>query len=171
MSVDHRVIVANAFRIFGVLLGLPAAVVLIKLVVDFATLHSAPPVQPAHHLDVGTYGIVALLSYGAQGMGALLGFLGTLAVFAAVLIGIAAALALGFAILLYFTSRGIGRGQSWARVTAILISIFFLLSWIGALFAVQRDFIAVACGGVALSLYALWVLGWKYAPPVARTGT
>jgi hypothetical protein len=161
--VDHRWIVAAEFRVFGFVLGLPALAVLINLGWDWWNLRGAPPPPPAQHLEIQKYGLVALLSDGAQGLGAMLGFLGTLASFAAALIGIVAALALLFGMLLYFTGSGIGHHKTWARVVAILVTVVCLLTWIGLLFNAQQGVVAVAALGTVLALYTLWVLGWKFA--------
>jgi hypothetical protein len=160
---DYRSIIAWQFRIGGLLLGLPALAILLKLGVDVWTVPPAPKIQPSQHLDVGTYGLVALLSDGAQGLGAMLGVLGTLAGFAAIAIGVVAALALLLGTLLYFTGGGVGRGENWARIVAIMVSIVFFLFWSAMLFADQRGVVAVAGFGTAVALATLWILGWRYA--------
>jgi hypothetical protein len=161
--VNHRWIVAGEFRIFGLVLGLPALAVLINLAWDWWSLRGAPAPQPSQNLDVGKYGLVALLSYGAEGIGAMFKVLGTLASFAAVMVGVVSVLALVLGVLLYFTGGGIDRGEGWARVIAIMVSIVCLCSWIGSLFVLQDGALGVAGVGTALALYTLWVLGWKFA--------
>ena len=91
-----------------------------------------------------------------------MGVLGTFAGFAAAAIGVVAALALMLGTLLYFTGGGIGRGENWARGVAIMLSIVFLLIWIG-LSAAQHGIMAVPGLGIVLALATLWVLGWKFA--------
>jgi hypothetical protein len=93
----------------------------------------------------------------------MLGFFGTLASFAAALIGIVAALALVLGILLYFTGGGIGHHKTWARVVAVMVTVVCLLTWIGLLFNAEHGVVAVAALGTVLALYTLWVLGWKFA--------
>jgi hypothetical protein len=161
--VDHRSIVAGEFRIFGIVLALPAAVELISLAWDWWSLRGAPPSDPSQHLSVSKYGLVALLSYGAEGLGTMLGFLGWVASLAAAVIGIISAFAFLSGLLLYFTGGGVDRGENWARVIAIMVSIVCLILWIGSFSVLQNGWLAVSGVGTVLALYTLWVLARKFA--------
>lgn len=161
---SQSVIVAYGFRALGLLIGVPSLLVLFDLVVNLFVLNTPMP-QPDNSppLDVQKYGIVALLSYGARGVGAMFGALGALAEWVAQLLAMALFFVVLFALLLYFTGRGIAHHASWARVMGIAISVLVLIGWTSALSVLSREGIVVACVGIAVSLYTIWVLGWRYA--------
>ena len=160
---DHRHIVAWIFRIFAGVAGLPALAMLIKIGIDVVALKAAPPVAPSQHLDVKTYGLIALLSDGTQGLAAMLGFLSGLGFVAMIVIAIVALLAVMLAVLLLFTGNGIAHRAGWARGTGIVLAGVFLLVWVGLLFVLDRDALPVPILGSAIAAYMLWVLAARYA--------
>jgi len=166
----HRRIVAVGFRILGLLLGIPAFAALAGLTysaIDLGSLPIPPPDNSAY-LDVGTYGLVGLLSNGAKavgtGLGKLLALLSGAATWVVVSLAIALLLTLLFAVLLFFVGRGIGRHAKWARIVGMLLAAGFILAPIGVLAVLPRDLMLLACLPFGLSFYTLWVLGWKFEP-------
>jgi hypothetical protein len=161
---NQSAIVAYGFRILGLLMGVPSFLVLLDLVVNLFVLKTPAP-QPDNSapLDVQKYGIVALLDYGARGMGAMFGAFAAMAEWVAQLVVVALFFVVLFALLLYFTGRGIAHHATWARVMGIAICMLVLIGWTSALSVLSREGIAVACVGIAVSLYTIWVLGWRYA--------
>lgn len=157
----HRDIVAWGFTIGGAALAVPSAVGLVAVV---WAMFSAPttPENKGEYLDVGTYGIAGLLANGAKGVGALFDWMGGVAAWVeGVLAGVLGA-ALLFAILLFFTGRGIARHASGAGTLGIVLSVIFALVWAAILLSVNRNAaMAVPALGLAAALYAIWVLGWK----------
>jgi hypothetical protein len=161
---NQSVIVAVGFRVFSLLLGVPSFVVLIDIVVNLFVLKTPMP-QPDNSapLDVQKYGVVALLDYGARGIGAMFGAFSALAVWVAQLFAALLFVVVLFALLLYFTGRGIAHHAMWARVMGMLICVALLLACVGLLSVTDRTATAVVCMGIAVSLYTIWVLGWRYA--------
>jgi hypothetical protein len=159
----HRQIVARGFRIVGGVLGLPAFAVLAWIGTDLFFLSRTPAPAPSQPLDIKTYGLVALLSYGAKGLGAMLMFLTAIGIALAIAAAVALFLAVLLCLLLYFTGRGIARHAAWARVMGILVSAGLLLLGIAALNLSPREGIPIACVSTGVSLYVLWVLGWRFA--------
>ena len=160
---DQRLIVAWLFRIFAGVAGLPALAMLIKIGIDVIALKTAPPVEPSQHLDVQKYGLVALLSDGAQGLGTMLSLLSGVGMVAMVIIAVVSLLALLLGVLLFFTGNGIAHRAGWARGMGIALAGMFLLAWVGLSFAVDRSALPVSIMGSVVAAYMLWVLTTRYA--------
>jgi hypothetical protein len=161
--IRHLLIVAVGFRLAGILLGLASIAALVDLTDTALLLRRTPPPEAGPPLDVKTYGLVGLLHNAARGIGfglhALAGFLSIL-----VMIMLAAAvLALLLALLLYLTGRGIGQHATWARIVAILLSLSLSLASCAIMAVMRRDHAAFATLPIGVSLYALWVLIWRFA--------
>ena len=158
--VNHRIIVGYGFRIGGSLIGLPSLVMLLLICVSLFGGHAQA--DKSSYLDVGTYGIAGLLTNGAHAVGAVFAWLGGIAAW------IEKALAVGFIALivfaagLYVTGKGIARHSAGARIAAFAITLVFLCFWVVLLLSLSRDALVMPAIGVAVSLYALWVLGWRY---------
>jgi hypothetical protein len=165
----HLLIVAIEFRIAGLLLGLPSLAALAGLIytgVDLATTPLPPP-DNSEYLDVQTYGLAGALQNGGKGVGAILGklleLLSGAALWVIALLSVVTLLATLFAVLLYVTGRGIGQHAGWARIVAIVLAAGLLLVSIGVLALLRRDLALLAGLPIGLSLYTLWVLGWRFA--------
>jgi hypothetical protein len=165
----HLKIIAGEFRVAGLLLGIPSAVALMGLVYTIVDLRSTPAPPPDHssYLDVSKYGLVGLLNNGAKGIGAVFGkpfeMAAQAAMWVIVALAIASLVAALFAVLLYFIGRGIGHRATWARILGIVLTSGFLLVSIMALTSLRRDLAPIAALPIGLSLYTLWVLGWRFA--------
>ncbi len=158
----HQDIVARGFRIVGWALGAPSLVLLLFFCVGLIDLSHGPASDTSRPLDIGTYGIVALLSYGMRGIAALFEAAGAVTTWAMVLLAVLSLVTTSFAVVMYVTGRGIARHATWARVIASLISIGFLLLWFGVLAVLPGDWIFVACMAIAVSFYTLWVMTWRF---------
>jgi hypothetical protein len=161
----NLLIVSRGFRVLGLLLGVPSGLLFLDLFMNlFVFPTRMPPPDHSPPLDIQKYGIAGLLSYGAKGMGMMFMALGTLAEWAAELLAVIMFFVMLFSLLLFFAGRGMAHHAGWARVMGFVLAALFLLTWLGILsVANQYPGIAVACVGVAMSLYAIWVLGWRYA--------
>ena len=158
--VNHRMIVGWGLRIGGWIVGVPS---LAALVMVCASLFSpVPAADNSPYLDIGTYGIAGLLANGAHVVGSVCAWLGHLLrwMLEAIAVGLAATLL--FAVALSLTGRSVLRHAPAARVAAIVFAGLFLLVWSVALVSLPRSAMAVSAIGVAASLYAIWVLGWRY---------
>jgi hypothetical protein len=165
----HLRIVAGAFRIVGLLLGIPSIAALgveAYVAIDLGSL-PAPPPDNSDYLDVGTYGLVGLLANAGKavgtGLGKILGLLSSAAPWVIGALAIASlALAL-VALLLYITGRGIRRRATWARIVGGVLTTGFVLISLRTLTVLPRDLLILPCLIIALSLYTLWVLLRRYA--------
>lgn len=156
----NREIVAWGFRIGGWLLGVPSLVALVTVIAGLFVPRPAPDKSP--YLDVQTYGVAGLLTNGAKGVGKALDGLGGFLSWVEWALAIGLSASLGLAVVLYFTGRGIARHATGAGVVGIGLSAIFLLVWLTILMSLPRGgAMAVPAVGMALSLYAIWVLVWR----------
>jgi hypothetical protein len=156
----HRDIVAWGFRIWGLVLGLPSLVGLALVLV--ARFSGGGKTADGEYLDVGTYGITGLIANGAKGVGRVFEWLGGIASW----IEGALAVVLGVLVVagaaLFFIGRGIARHAPGAATFGIVLLVIFALVWAVVLLSVNRNAaMAVPALGLAMSLYAIWVLGWR----------
>jgi hypothetical protein len=165
----HLRIVSGEFRIAGLLLGVPSIAAFVTLIFTMVDLRSTPALPPddSQYLEIGKYGLVGLLNNGVKGIGDVIGTPFALAAGAAtwliVALAITALVAALFAVLLYFVGRGVKHRATWARFVGIILTSGFLLISILALTSLRRDLAPIAVLPVGLSLYTLWVLGWRFA--------
>jgi hypothetical protein len=157
---NHRAIVARGFRIGGWVLGVPSLAALAAICINLFLLRPAP--NKSSDLAIGTYGIAGLLANGARGIGRLFDWLGSIATWIEEALAIGLIGAVLFAVMLYSVSRGIERHSATARIVAFVVSCVFLLFWLALMFFLPREVLALAGLGVGLSLYTIWVLGWRY---------
>ncbi len=169
VSTAHLQIVSGEFRIAGLLLGVPSTIAFVALIYTVIDLRSTPalPRDDSQYLDIDKYGLVGLLNNGVKGIGDVIGtpiaFAAGAAMWLIVALAIASLVAALFAVLLYFVGRGVRRRATWARFVGIILTTGFLLISILALTSLRRDLASVAVLPVGLSLYTLWVLGWRFA--------
>lgn len=156
---NHRDIVAWGFCIGGALLGLPS---MVGLVLIGGNLLLAPPAAPdkSGMLDVGTYGIAGLIANGAKGVASMFDWLGGLAAWVEGALAVVLGVLVVFAVVLFFTGRGIARHASGAGAVGISLSVAFALFWLVVLLSVERGTpMLVPAVGLAMAGYAVWVLG------------
>jgi hypothetical protein len=159
----HLVIVAIGFRVTGLLLALGSIADLVDLGHTALLIRKTPPPDTGAPLDVGTYGLVALLANAARGAGYVLHALTAVAGVLLVILIAFAVLALLFGVLLYLTGRGIGHHATSARIMAMLLSTGLALASVSLMVAMRRDHAPFAALPIGLSLYTLWVLIWRFA--------
>jgi hypothetical protein len=159
----HLLIVAIGFRLTALLLALGSIAALVDLGDTVLLIRRTPPPDTGAPLDVGTYGLVALLVNTARGAGYLLHALAAVLGVLLVILMALAALALLFGVLLYLTGRGIGHHATWARIIGMLISASLALTSVGFTVVMRRDHAPFAALPIGLSLYTLWVLIWRFA--------
>jgi hypothetical protein len=159
----HRRIMALGFRFAGFLLAMTSLVVLEEAGYSAYVVHNAPPPDNSAPLDIGKYGLVGLLTNGAQVAGRAVHTLTFVAGWILTAVAFVAFVAFLLAVLIYFTGGGISRQRRWARVTGVLLSLGLALVTIPALFVIDRSAIPVMAVPAVLSLYTLWALIWRYA--------
>jgi hypothetical protein len=161
----HVKIVANGLRAAGLLLGILSLVSLFMFGGSLFLIGRQPSPPPSHPLDIQTYGLVGLLQNGAIGLGHALNFLGTLSLWLGVLMVVVSLVVLIVALLLFFIGRGVAAHAGWARIAAGFgAGVVFLASG-SVLSSLPREAAAIDCAFMAVALYTLWVLGWRYARP------
>ena len=161
--ISHLMVVSIGFRLTGALLGVAAIAALVEFADTAWMLHQLPP-DNSSPLDVGSYGLVGLLHNSARAVGNVLSaLLAGPGLWFVVFLSILALLMLVFAILLYFTGRGIGHHAPWARFMAILMSIGMAAVSCAIALIIRRELVPISLAPIALSLYTLWVLIWRFA--------
>ena len=154
---DHRGIVGRGFRIGGWVLGVPSAAGLLAVGVSLLLVRS--PDDKSTYLDIGKYGIAGLLANGAKGVGGVLDWFGGIGVWLEKLLAAGFAAALLFAVMLYFTGRGIARHAKGAGEVGIGLSALFALFWLVVLLSTSRSAMAVPVAGLMMTGYSIWALG------------
>jgi hypothetical protein len=155
----QRLILAWAFRLFGLSIGVPAMGAFAY--VGFACL-TAPSVPEAQTQDGPAPGLIGLLIYGARGFAFAFRTLLGLVRSAFVIVTAGAFFLTVLGVLLFWVGVGIGKGAVWARLAAFAFSIAFAVFWTGLAGATSGWLRLLAGCGVGAALWALWVLTWKY---------
>jgi hypothetical protein len=159
----HRLIVATGYRVAGLALGVPAFLSFMCLTAFTFDLHQLAAPDRSPYLDIHTYGLVGLLTNGAQAFSQIVAFLAGLGAWVAAALAILSLSATLFSVVVYLTGGGVGRRATWARILASLLSLGLFLVAVGALLTFHRDAALIACPLIGAALYSLWVLGWKFA--------
>jgi hypothetical protein len=158
----HRRIVAMEFRLTGGLLAIVSLVVAVDSGYTAYVVHNAPPADNSPPLAIGKYGLVGLLTNGAQVAGRALHTLSFAAGWVLAAVAVVAFVLFLIGVLVYFTGGGISRQRGWARVIGTLLSLGLAFITIPALFVINRGAIPVVAVPAVLSLYTLWALVWRY---------
>ena len=119
----HRRVMALGFRFAGFLLAMTSLVVLEEAGYSAYVVHNAPPPDNSAPLDIGKYGLVGLLTNGAQVAGRAVHTLSFAAGWILAAVAVVAFVAFLLAVLIYFTGGGISRQRGWARVVGVLLSL------------------------------------------------
>ena len=150
-------------------LGVPSIAAFVALIYTVIDLRSMPALPPdnSQYLDIDKYGLVGLLNNAVKAIGDVIGtplaLAAGVAMWLLVALAIAALFAALFAVLLYLVGRGVKHRATWARFVGIILTTGLLLISILALTSLRRDLAPIAVLPVGLSLYTLWVLGWRFA--------
>jgi hypothetical protein len=154
-------VVGWSFRLGGWIVGLPSLLALAMVCASLISSTAGP--DNSSYLNIGVYGIAGLLANGAHAVSNMFAWLGNVARWIAEVIAVGLAAILLFAAGLSVTGKGVLRHSESARIVAFVLALVFLLAWAVALFALPRSAMILPVAGVAFSLYAIWVLGWRYA--------
>ena len=158
----HLSIVANGFRAAGWLVGIPSVAALLFMIWVLISLRNPTPPDP-QYTDIGKYGLVGLLQSGACGLGKVFQFFGGLSRWVAgVLAGVSVLLML-FSAALFYTGRGLHHHATWARITGGLLAVLLLLFSSGLVLGLPRAGAWSSAVILCASVYALWVLGWRFS--------
>jgi hypothetical protein len=161
-QIQHRQLVAGAFRVFSYALGIPSSIAFVFLAFSAIRLQLLTPAPSAEYASGDK--LIDLFVSGFRVMGKLIEFFGGAAKLAITVLAVATFLCLVIALFFFFTSRGLYAGRPWARVLGILLAIFTLLISLGAFVSVGRPIShAVPALTAALSVYVIWTLGWHYS--------
>jgi hypothetical protein len=157
----HLLIVGNAFRAVGFLLGIPsllACLWLTALRLDLASLKPDRSVQSGSEaVNIGRDGIFGILAAGSAVIGKGFEVFGNVVGwFAGILDIVAAALTLT-GVGLFFTGRGLVLHAVWARIAAGVAASGFLLISFFTMTALRRG-AAYALIPIVVSIYMIWVL-------------
>ena len=158
---NHRVIIGRGFRTGGWVLGAPSLVALLSVCASLFFLRAAP--DTSSYLDIGKYGIAGLLANSARGIGQIFGWLGNIGTWFEEVLAIVLLGAVLLAVVLYITGKGLERRSAAARIAAFLLALVFLGLWLVVLLSLPRASMALPGLAVCVSLYVIWVLGWRYA--------
>jgi uncharacterized membrane protein (DUF2068 family) len=166
VKVRHLLIVGTAFRLAGLTLAIGSVLALADFADTALVMHQMPPPETGQRLDIGTYGIVALIVDAASGFSWVIHALAGAAGVILVVLAIAAVFILALGVLLYLTGRGVGHHSRWARIFATLTSAGLVLvccSMVPTLLAARQDLAPFAALPIGFCLYMLWVLIWRIA--------
>ena len=155
--------VANAFHVGSLVLGVPSFIALLPL--SFYAiqmrLSKAPAMAPAPANE--PVSLVSLLVSGARVMGKVASFMGDMAQAFVTGLAILALVLTLVAVAMFYTSRGLQAGATWARVVAIAITIAALcVSLVGSL-ALRLPVSLAMYALFAASLYAMWALTLRFS--------
>jgi hypothetical protein len=161
---DHHIsIVATAFRVAGVVLGLPALIALVCLLWAWVSLHSGAPVPDQAATSISRDGLVGLLMAGARVLTKGFGAFAAMTSWAIVVLAVVALAATILGALLFFTGRGLAIHAAWARIVGSLLSLGLLALALGMLVFLRRPLALVAAAPLGASLYSLWALIRRFA--------
>jgi hypothetical protein len=158
----HRPIVARGFRAVGLVIGLPSVVLFVVLAAATLTLR-LPPLDTSGPLDIGTYGLVALLVAGARGISSAFGFLIKAMDWAIALMAVVSLAVAVLGLFLFVVGRGLQRRAAWARVLGVLTLVSCLAVTLGALSILPHGLLTFDWLLIGVTLYSLWALVRRYA--------
>src|SRR5579862_7162372 len=153
----HLLIVANGFRVVGLVLGIPALLLCLWLTADLARSKPDPSTQSGSDVDLQRDGIVGVVGVVAKVIFTPLGLIGQALEFVARIIDILAAMLAVAGACLFFTGRGLVLHAAWARILAGLMASGFLLVSLMAMTVLKRG-AAFGLIPIGMAIYMLWTL-------------
>jgi hypothetical protein len=149
--------VASGFQVAGFVLGIPSLLAVLFFGGSAITLRMmTPPDSPTGHAGPS---LVNYLVDGARLLGKIFGFIGAVGQTLFTIIACVALVVLLFAVLCFFTGRGLIDNATWARVVAMGISgVTFLIAALGILSTRRVPGLIFFGPFAAASGYALWAL-------------
>jgi hypothetical protein len=161
-STQPREIIAQAFLVISLLLGIPSVIVFVcsawgSIELHVATSPKATPSSATGNLIVD--GLVA----GASLVGKAFSLANSTAEW---LMRASAFVSLSLTVVaavLFVIARGLHASRSWARILGILVALAPLMISVLTMASFRRPVpIALGAGGALLAGYAVWVLGWRF---------
>jgi hypothetical protein len=73
-----------------------------------------------------------------------------------------------WAALLYLIGLGVGRAALWARIVGGVFALGLALASLLAVTSLPPRLIALPLPAMAIALYTLWTLIWRFSPPPAN---
>ena len=157
----HLLIVANAFRVVGFLVGIPSLLICLWLTALKFQLFWLKPdksIQTSGEaINIGRDGIVGIIVAGATVIGKGFELANSAAGWIAGILDIAAAILALAGACLFFTGRGLVLHAAWARIIAGVAASGILLISFLALTSLRRG-AAFALIPIGISIYMLWAL-------------
>jgi hypothetical protein len=166
--ISHRSIVGLGFKLASVVVGVPAAAGSLFCVVAAFQLHDAAvQAHSTHPISVQKYGIVGLVTDAAVGVDRVFGFFAELGVWVMGALAVGALIFALCAALLYPVGRGVARQAPWARVVGVGLALMMALSSLLAFTSLPLRLAAAPLPAMALAIYTIWVLIWRFYGPGA----
>jgi hypothetical protein len=160
--VQHREFIATAFRLGGLIIGIPSAVAFVYFGIGAAQLLLfKPTITPS-----GKTGnlLVDLFVSGASVVGKVFQFFGGAMEWVLTALSVVSFAFLAVAVLLYFTGRGLHASRGGARAIGLLLSLMVLLISFMGITSFRRPVpLVLSVVTFALSTYVVWALGWRFA--------
>jgi hypothetical protein len=163
----HRSIVSLGFKVSGLVFGVPAVVGFVLLTAEAIVFRHAAKPDGQHMISVQKYGIAGLLNDAGVGVDRMFGALAGLAAWLFAGLAFAALLFSLWALLLYLVGRGVGRGATWARIVGGVLALGLTLASFLTFTSVPHRWMAAPLPVLALGLYTLWTLIWRFKTPIA----
>ncbi|MEO7649915.1 MAG: hypothetical protein ABIZ80_05570 [Bryobacteraceae bacterium] len=160
---SHLSIVANGFRVVGVVLGLPSLLAFLYFGWASVRMHLLTPApSSASSADPGS--LTDLIETAGKIFGGFFRILGAAGHLVAIIITVIAFIVLVTSVLLFFTGRGLQEHSAWARIVASLLAMWMLFVSVVAVLSMRREAAALLPLLMAAgSGYSVWVLFRKFA--------
>ena len=153
---------ANAFYVVAVALGLPSLLGVLFSIVFGIRLWLLPapsanaPVKNPDAIIMMLEGITRVVGIGA-------GFFSGVGKMLTVVVAVASIVALAFAIVCFYTGRGLHNHQAWARGIAMLLLAVLLLLSLLVLLSMRMPLRLLPAVFAVAAIYALWTLWHDHA--------
>ena len=153
---------ANVFYVVAAVLGLPSLLGILFSIV-FGIRLWLLPVPPANAPVKNPDAIIMMLEGITRVIGIGAGFFSGVGKTMTVVIAVVSVVALTFAIVFFYTGRGLHNHQAWARVIAMLLLAVLLLLSLLVLLSMRMPMRLLPAMLAAAAIYALWTLWHAHA--------
>jgi hypothetical protein len=148
------------FHAVSLVLGIPSLLACMFFTWESVRFHLLP--NPSESGPSGDQ-LIDLFVSGFRLFGKILALFGGAVQWALLALAVASFLSSLFALILFFTARGIEAGRPWARILGILLALVPLFCSLAALTALDRSLPwALAAITAVASVYVIWTLGWRF---------
>ena len=157
--ISHRLIVARIFQIASFVIGMPS----LGMGIFLSWMLTQAPPSPRPGAGPSGNQAVDLFVDAFRVAGSFLSFLGGLFEWFAILLIVIACLLVAYALVLFFVSRGIRAGRTFARIVGMLLALPPLLSSATTLVNLREPLpMLISLIVVGIAGYVVWGLGWKF---------